>query len=135
MRRSTAFYGRAMACFSIILAIGCPSSSSRMVPAGGTVTYNGIPVQGASVSFTPVAVKNGRAAIGSTNSDGRFALTTLNHDDGAIPGQYKVTVIKMENPQDAIGNGDKPEARMRFTGHHPRLMALKSPYISDGLQF
>ena len=113
MRCSIPFPVRAMACLPIVLAIGCPSSSSRMVPAGGTVTYNGSPVEGAAVSFTPVAGGKGQSAMASTNSSGRFDLTTSNTGDGALPGKYNVTVIKRENPQDKLDADTSADERLR----------------------
>jgi hypothetical protein len=41
------------------------------------------------VIFTPA---NGRPAMGETNSEGRFVLTTFTPEDGAMPGTHKVTI-------------------------------------------
>jgi hypothetical protein len=45
----------------------------------------------ARVTFNPVD-SAGRMAFGQTDAEGRFQLTTINHNDGAFPGQYKITV-------------------------------------------
>ena len=47
----------------------------------GTVTYQGKPVDGATVAFNPEG--GGRAASGRTDASGKFQLTTLNANDGA----------------------------------------------------
>jgi len=53
----------------------------------------------------------GRDALGSTNVDGVFHLSTFQHADGAFPGRYKVTVrpataanpdLVSTNPSDAM---------------------------------
>jgi len=60
----------------------------------GTVSYQGQPVEGAIVMFSPEG--EGRAASGRTDASGRFQLTTLKPDDGALPGRYKVALSKTE---------------------------------------
>src|SRR5205823_13405193 len=46
-------------------------------------------------------VGEGRAASGRSEQDGRFRLTTFRTDDGAIPGEYKVTVV-VEQPDERL---------------------------------
>ena len=46
--------------------------------------------------FVPVTLETGRAARGKIDQDGRFELTTFNEGDGALPGDYKVTVFGYE---------------------------------------
>lgn len=74
---------------------GCSGSggSANCVAVTGTVTYKGVPVEGATVSFTPQA-QGVRAAFGTTDSSGRFSLTTLKPGDGAMAGLYSVTIEK-----------------------------------------
>jgi hypothetical protein len=64
------------------------------VPVTGTVTQKGAPLAGATVTFAPSGTA--RSASGVTDPQGKFALTTLKPGDGAMPGEYKVTVTKME---------------------------------------
>jgi hypothetical protein len=79
------------------MVFGCgrgrvPSGPPRSptVPAGGVLTVRGLPFAGATVVFHH---EEGRAsAIGTTDSEGRFALSTYQHDDGAPAGNYLVTV-------------------------------------------
>jgi hypothetical protein len=65
------------------------------VPARGVVTYNGIPVEGADVSFSPTE-EGGRGAAGMTDYNGRFVLGTSTAGDGVFPGTYHVWITKME---------------------------------------
>ena len=70
---------------------GEPSASDaglvEPVPVTGAVAHNGAPLAGAKVAF------HGRyTAVGITDTDGRFALSTFEPDDGAFPGVYVVVI-------------------------------------------
>ena len=80
-----------------VVAVGCSGQPSLegVVPAAGTVTQGGSPLEGAIVTFSPAA-GGGKAASATTDADGKFALTTLTAGDGAMPGDYKVLVKKTE---------------------------------------
>jgi hypothetical protein len=80
----------------VCVAGGCGPKDTRVrrVPASGIVLYKGEPVADADVVLesggsTP-------AAAGKTDSAGRFRLTTFDTNDGAVPGEYKVTVRKVQ---------------------------------------
>src|SRR5690606_11515640 len=62
--------------------------------AGGIVTLDGAPVENATVTLVPV--ESGPSAVAKTAPDGSFKLTTHTPEDGAIPGQYQVSVSKVE---------------------------------------
>ena len=73
------------------------------VSAAGTVTFQGGPVEGATVHF--VTVRQGRFynAMGQTDAAGRFSLQTFRPKDGAVPGPQKVRIEKLtftEKPAD-----------------------------------
>jgi len=75
---------------------GCSKSRLKgLVAAEGVVTFNGAPVEGASVLFAPKSIGTEAAsATATTDKDGKFKLTTLDPGDGVYPGEYYVTVIK-----------------------------------------
>jgi hypothetical protein len=76
-----------------------------VVEASGTLTtYKGTPVEGATVVLVPQE-KSGYAASGLTDSSGRFELSAFAPDTGAVPGKYKMTVVKVEAPPAAAGPG------------------------------
>ena len=81
----------------LCVCVGCGGNAGikGLVNVTGTVNYQGKPVDGATVSFAPEGT--GRAASGRTDASGKFRLTTLNENDGALPGKYKVSVSKVEN--------------------------------------
>ena len=79
----------------VLIAAGCAvGCGDRLgtVPAGGVVTWSDKPVEGAQVMFLRDS-QQGPAAIGVSDQDGRFELTT-GESPGAVPGQYRVTVVK-----------------------------------------
>ena len=60
----------------------------RVVPAAGIVTYQGKPLEGYRVVFTPTDGR--RPATGVTDPQGKFVLGTNTSNDGAPPGAHKV---------------------------------------------
>ncbi len=98
-------------------AFGCSGSDGPQVyPVTGSVTQGGQPVEGAVLAFFPAAAdESGAAAIGGqaqTGPDGKFEVTgSANQGREALPGlppgEYKVTVMKMETPAGAPAV-DKP---------------------------
>jgi len=88
---------------------GCGTKASNFVKVPGVVTLEGIPLEGAKVTYYP---SSGDApSLGVTDSRGRFELSTfemktLKSTDGALPGEYKVTV---EMPSPAGRNPNSAE--------------------------
>jgi hypothetical protein len=76
------------------LLVGCSGDAGnpKVAPVTGTVTYQGKPVGGATVSF----IKEGesRSSVGVTDSQGRFQLSTFGNNDGAVIGDNVVTIAK-----------------------------------------
>lgn len=82
---------------SIFLLTGCNSRKIEgLVPAEGTVVFNGDPLAGATVSFTPKNFSAGdRIGTAMTNENGFFVLKTLG-ESGVLPNEYRVIVVKNE---------------------------------------
>ena len=74
---------------ALISAAGCGKGGT--VPLHGTVTLDGRPLAGATVHFI-AQDPGGKDALGSTDAEGVFRLSTSKPDDGAFPGKYKVIV-------------------------------------------
>jgi hypothetical protein len=77
------------------LAIGCSQTGPdrpKTYPVSGKVTLNGEPVEGATVAFQAAKY----SASGTTDASGTYKLTTFAAGDGAVPGEYKVAVTKLE---------------------------------------
>lgn len=93
-----------IACFlvgSLFIAsfAACGSKTGyQTTPVSGVVTCDGQPVANATINFTPVGGEDraegrrGRVALGMTDKDGRFTLTTYKNYDGAIVGRHTVTI-------------------------------------------
>jgi hypothetical protein len=75
---------------AIVALSGCGRpGTSPTAAASGVVLYKGAPATDVRVIFTPAS---GRPAIGQTDAEGRFVLTTFVPNDGAVPGVHKATI-------------------------------------------
>ena len=103
MRRKTWIVG--LVAVSVITAVGCGGGDKlRMADAAGTVTYNGDPLEGATVVFVP---ESGLPATGITDAEGRFTWNTRG-DSGAVVGPGKVAITAVE--QLIVVEGREPTA-------------------------
>jgi hypothetical protein len=110
---------RSHAAATILLALlvltGCGKKDTRprRVQVTGAVLHMGQPVDHATVIFEPAG--STPAATGLTDASGQFKLTTYDADDGAVPGEYKVAIRKVE-----VIKSDKPaDAPDDFVGPPP----------------
>jgi len=76
---------------------GKSESGPRTYKVTGNVSYQGKPVPEATLLFKKV--DQSRGAVGQTNSDGKFQLTTFELDDGALVGEYQVSIVCYEKPR------------------------------------
>jgi hypothetical protein len=81
---------------AVLMGLAGPGCSrDGLVKVQGVVTLDGVPVEGAMVTFLPEGA-SGRTAHGYTGAGGVFQLATLKPADGAQPGTYKVIVQYQE---------------------------------------
>lgn len=86
--------------FLCVVGGGCGSGT---VPVKGFVKFNGTPVEGAQITF--ISEDGKYTYTGFSNATGEFEV--LNGTvRGAMPGQYKVTVVK--SPRGASMEGTAP---------------------------
>ena len=82
-----------LACAALTVCVGCgggnSGSRSGIVKTSGVLLYNGAPIEMRPVDDTPNAV-----AVGMTDENGKFELTTDRPGDGAFPGKYRTVVKK-----------------------------------------
>ena len=88
----------------LMTVVGCggggegAGNREKTVAVSGVVTFNNVPVEGATVTFSPgsgaATDSKAKAAFGVTDANGTYHLTTYALNDGAIPGNYFVTVSK-----------------------------------------
>ena len=109
-------------------------------PVSGTVRYNGKPLERGNISFAP-AGPEGRAA-GGTIIDGQYSLTTLDTDDGALPGKYKVSIMAKEADVSKVDvktvtKGIKKNLteaqRKAIASAYPQLIAGKAAAVAKNL--
>ena len=84
--------------------VGCGPSRPETIPVSGTVTFDGKPVEGASVDFIPQERQRPAKAI--TDAAGNFKIQTFAPGDGAMPGKYAITIVKMPEMSPAAGDPD-----------------------------
>ncbi len=93
---------------SLVALSGCGGSGlPGTVPIRGKVVFQGKPLATGTVLYSPVDAK-GRQARGELQSDGTFTLTTLEADDGALPGEYQVVILAYAPHPGEPGRGDVP---------------------------
>jgi hypothetical protein len=95
-------------CFlsAILLAAGCTADVENparpaVAPAEGVVTYQGEPLDGATVVFIPSGGSHGAAGV--TDERGRFAVAAFPPDPGAVPGKYTVIITKTQEEVEPEG--------------------------------
>ena len=87
--------------FALVCA-GCnaPPAGPETAPTTGTVTFNGDPVAEAIITFQPLTAGQGQTCQFATDENGKFVARTGDpggeSKEGAVPGEYRVSVIKQE---------------------------------------
>jgi hypothetical protein len=80
----------------LLAVVGCGPTALPPMPISGSVkTVDGQPCVNALVVFHPKDKERVNAAkpVATTDAEGRFQLTTFALNDGAIPGEYGVTIV------------------------------------------
>jgi hypothetical protein len=80
-------------CCGLVLLVGCGRSAPPLTPVQGQVFYQGRPLEGGTIVFTPDPQRGGRGpqAWAEIGADGRFSLRT-DGQKGAVPGWHLVTI-------------------------------------------
>lgn len=85
--------------------LGCGESSGpgrpKLAPVSGVIKFQGKPVANADVTFAGEG--SPRFATARTDAEGKFALTTFDTNDGAVPGKHAITIAASPT------GGKKPE--------------------------
>jgi hypothetical protein len=80
--------------FFCLILLGC-GNADGVYPVSGTVKFDDGSVPGGElpmIKFTPVTrTPTAQVCSGSIQPDGSFIITTFQPEDGALPGEYKVT--------------------------------------------
>lgn len=85
------FKNYAAVVFLTMIQAGCFWNDRGLAPVSGTILFNGAPLADAGITFIPED-HLARVAIGSTDKEGKYKLTSFQIHDGAKVGKYKVTI-------------------------------------------
>jgi len=121
-----------------VFGAGCsrgplPDDALPTYPITGTLTYEGKPIDGAAISFIPVAPASKwrtPAPSGRADQDGRYTLNTYLTADGAPAGEYIVAIYWPEprnGKSPALENPGTPLAPDRLKGTYaaPKTSKLR----------
>jgi hypothetical protein len=86
----------------LLWAAGCSDDGlATRYPVSGKITYKGQPVAKGRITLTPTAA-SGHGAVGEIENGTFASVTTLNPGDGALPGDYKVSIDTREVDDAAV---------------------------------
>ena len=80
---------------------GCGEAETApevLIPLTGSVTVDGQPAGGVSLSFVPQEGTSGAGGFATTDDQGQFTVKHRSGDAGIEPGTYKVTMSRMLTP-------------------------------------
>jgi hypothetical protein len=113
MNMNTHFVLSLLAPMLLIGATGCGGPAYEVAPVQGTITHNGQPVKGGSITFRPLSVEGAeegelaKPAAAQVADDGTFVLSTHGSGDGAAVGTHQV--LFTPHMEGAKSYDDKPE--------------------------
>lgn len=103
-----------LALAALSFVTGCAQQSTETPPiegvvsAGGTITLDGKPLEGASVTFIPTGPAQPNQAVAGafaiTGPDGKYSLISGASSPGALPGTYRVVVSRMLKPDGSVAH-------------------------------
>jgi hypothetical protein len=83
----------------LLIVTGCNGGDPRsklLVPASGVVLYNGVPLENATVVFFNADNHEKQGGSAVTTANGKFTISMYGNGDGTYPGNYIVSVSKIE---------------------------------------
>ena len=92
-----------------LLFLGCgPSDRPPIGTVTGTVTLDGKPLPGATVTYFP---EKGRMASGTTDESGRYEVMYLPDTPGTVTGKNSVSITLGDGEAPPVPEGGKPAPR------------------------
>jgi hypothetical protein len=95
--------------YCALVVTGCESKKYSLVDVSGKVTLDGKPVPGAVVNFQPQAREDRSPGPGSTgrcDAEGRFQLSTIRDEPGAVVGIHNVRIFSYSPESPAVSDTD-----------------------------
>src|SRR4051794_30018693 len=98
LRRSMTMTATTLAsALGLLMFICCGDDGlGKRYPVSGKVTYKNDPVANASIAFIASGENAEKRGATGVVKDGYYTLSTLGGDDGAFPGDYKVSITARE---------------------------------------
>ncbi len=84
--------------------VGCGSDGPDLTNVTGTVTLDGKPVQGATLTFVPEA-PGASPSYGSTDAEGKYSLMYSRDKTGAMVGKHNVEIATQKLTADDMAEG------------------------------
>lgn len=94
-----AIYSALSLFFPLFFLQGCGGTEDKRpqrTAVSGIVTFDGEPIEGASITFRPVE-ESGQTANGRSNEEGQFQMGTFEGTDGVVAGDYIVMISKIKS--------------------------------------
>jgi hypothetical protein len=96
---------------ALLVLFGC-GPSYDLAPVSGTVKVKGKAFPNAHLTFEPHSQEGKRppASTGTTGADGRYTLTTIDGDTGAVVGKHRVLIVSSRSaPSTTSSDEDSPK--------------------------
>lgn len=94
----------------LLMLVGCGGGRSAelppLVPVSGTITLDGKPIAGVSVSFLPFGSTRGGMCYGITDDSGRYELLAGDRQKGSPTGEFRVICSKWIRPDGSAFTSD-----------------------------
>jgi hypothetical protein len=90
-----------------LLIAGCGGPNLTTAPVKGKVTVAGQPLENIQITFIPA---EGRPALGRTDAEGNFTLSTMSANDGAVPGTHQVKFFYATDTGEVDSSAPPPES-------------------------
>ena len=98
----------AVAFCGMIVLCGCREKSRYpLAPVSGTVKLDGQPLADAFVNFQP---KGGLGSTGITDAEGKYTLSTIQGEVGAVVGTHIVSIYSVHSQEAPKTDTDEPGA-------------------------
>ena len=111
----------------LLTAIGCgpPGRGLRVEFVEGSVTLDGQPLGGVSITFIPINEGDGtESALGRSKENGVYRLSSMNGDPerGAVAGEYRIIASKTEVNDPMLGMSTEEAAASGLTVTHTEIL-------------
>jgi hypothetical protein len=117
-----------MGVLALISLVGCggnPAGYPATAPVTGTVTLDGVPLEGASITFSPA---RGRSSSGTTDAEGKYELNYTGAIQGAMLGTHRVMISKWITDPDYVPTAEEREWVKEGEYQLPSIESLPERY-------